>query len=76
MKAAPTDGLFGDDRSDEDQLGATYDELEWAMLENEAGKKITDFSDREKVVFEIYNRLNKSNQHKMNAIPVCLVNRD
>ena len=76
LKAAPTDGLFGDDRSDEDQLGATYDELEWAMLENEAGKKITDFSDREKVVFEIYNRLNKSNQHKMNAIPVCLVNRD
>ena len=76
LKAAPTDGLFGDDRSDEDQLGASYDELEWAMLENEAGKKITDFSDREKVVFEIYQRLNKSNQHKMNAIPVCLIHRD
>jgi NAD+ synthase len=76
LKAAPTDGLFGDDRSDEDQLGASYDELEWAMLENEAGKKITDFSDREKVVFEIYQRLNKSNQHKMNGIPVCLIHRD
>ena len=76
LKAAPTDGLFGDDRSDEDQLGASYDELEWAMLENEAGKKITDFSDREKVVFEIYQRLNKSNRHKMNAIPVCLIHRD
>ena len=76
LKAAPTDGLFGDDRSDEDQLGASYDELEWAMLENEAGKKITDFSDREKVVFEIYQRLNKSNQHKMNARPVCLIHRD
>ncbi len=28
LNAAPTDGLFGDDRSDEDQLGASYDELE------------------------------------------------
>ena len=31
LQAAPTDGLWGDDRTDEDQLGATYDELEWAM---------------------------------------------
>lgn len=73
--AKPTDGLFGDDRSDEDQLGASYDELEWAMLQNEAGKTLDDFSDREKTVFEIYKRLNKSNQHKMNAIPVCLIHR-
>jgi NAD+ synthase len=76
LQAKPTDGLFGDDRSDEDQLGASYDELEWAMLQKEAGKTSEDFSDREKVVFEIFLRLNKSNQHKMNAIPVCLVNRD
>ncbi len=76
LNAAPTDGLFGDDRSDEDQLGASYDELEWAMLEKEAGKTVNDFSDRKKEVFEIYLRLNKSNQHKMNAIPVCLVQRD
>lgn len=76
LKAAPTDGLFGDDRSDEDQLGASYDELEWAMLQSEDGKQTSDFSGREMVVFEIYKRLNKANQHKMNAIPVCLVNRD
>ena len=31
QQAAPTDGLWGDDRTDEDQLGATYPELEWAM---------------------------------------------
>ena len=31
QKAKPTDGLWDDDRSDEDQLGATYEELEWAM---------------------------------------------
>ena len=75
MQAAPTDGLFGDDRTDEDQLGASYDELEWAMLQDEAGKMENDYSDREKAVFEIYQRLHKTNQHKMNAIPVCLVHR-
>lgn len=76
LTAAPTDGLFGDDRTDEDQLGASYDELEWAMLADASEKTINDFSDREKVVFGIYKHLNKSNQHKMNAIPVCLVHRD
>ena len=71
--AKPTDGLFGDDRSDEDQLGASYDELEWAMLQNEAGKRDADFEGREKIVFEIYKRLNFVNQHKMKPIPVCLI---
>lgn len=71
LAAAPTDGLFGDSRTDEDQLGASYDELEWAMLEAEKGSKLTDFSERKAVVFEIYNRLNKANQHKMQPIPVC-----
>ena len=73
MKAAPTDGLFGDDRSDEDQLGASYDELEWAMKMTEAGKTSSEFTEREKVVFEIYTRLNRANRHKMDPIPVCLI---
>lgn len=73
LKASPTDGLFGDERTDEDQLGASYDELEWAMLEDEKKKNTTHFSGREKIVFEIYKRLNTVNQHKMNAIPVCLI---
>ena len=34
IQAAPTDGLWGDGRSDEDQLGASYGELEWAMKES------------------------------------------
>lgn len=76
LKAAPTDGLFGDDRTDEDQLGASYDELEWAMLASENKTKTTDFSEREAQVFEIYSRLNKANQHKMNPIPVCKIDRD
>jgi NAD+ synthase len=71
ISAKPTDGLFGDDRSDEDQLGASYDELEWAMEQLENGKNNTDFNGREKEVYEIYKRLTTINQHKMNAIPVC-----
>ena len=31
LTAPPTDGLWNDDRTDEDQIGATYPELEWAM---------------------------------------------
>lgn len=75
-KAAPTDGLFGDDRSDEDQIGASYDELEWAMKMKENGKKIENFSGRQQVVFEIYNRLNRANQHKMVPIPVCEIPKE
>ncbi len=73
MGAPPTDGLFGDSRSDEDQLGASYDELEWAMKQVEQGKTADDFEGRKKEVLTIYTRLNKANQHKMNPIPVCEV---
>ena len=38
LTAKPADGLFHDDRSDEDQLGATYEELEWAMEQLANGK--------------------------------------
>ena len=71
MKAAPSDGLFGDTRSDEDQIGATYPELEWAMQMEENGKTPDDFEGRERKAFNIYLRYNRSNKHKMNPIPVC-----
>ncbi|MBX2828346.1 MAG: NAD(+) synthase [Flavobacteriaceae bacterium] len=71
LNAVPTDGLFGDSRSDEDQIGASYDELEWAMSMQDMGKEPNDFSGREKEVYEIYSRLNRINQHKMIPIPVC-----
>lgn len=76
LNATPTDGLFGDNRSDEDQLGASYDELEWAMQANEKGNISENFAGREKEVFEIYGALNKTNQHKMIAIPVCYIPRE
>lgn len=73
LTAAPSDGLFGDARSDEDQIGASYPELEWAMNAVENGKTVNDFEGRERSVFEIYLRYNAANTHKMNPIPVCKI---
>lgn len=71
MNAAPSDGLFGDARSDEDQIGANYDELEWAMQMDTDGKQEEDFEGRQREVFRIYKQFNNSNKHKMLPIPVC-----
>ncbi|MGM0478714.1 MAG: NAD(+) synthase [Bacteroidota bacterium] len=68
LNAPPTDGLWGDGRSDEDQIGATYDELEWAM--QFSGDK-SQLDARSKKVLEIYERLHGANRHKMIPIPVC-----
>lgn len=68
LNARPTDGLWGDDRTDEDQLGATYDELEWAM---EFNGNEENLNERQKEVLKIYQRWNRSNQHKMVPIPIC-----
>ena len=70
QKAKPTDGLWDDDRSDEDQLGATYDELEWAMNYLEVNYQ-GNLSERQKKVLEIYSGHHQKNLHKMNPIPVC-----
>ena len=71
MKAPPSDGLFDDTRSDEDQIGATYPELEWAMEMDAKGKTAEDFEGREQEVFVIYKKFNTANKHKMVPIPVC-----
>ncbi len=73
MEAAPTDGLWGDSRTDQDQIGASYPELEWAMNTLEDGRNLDDLSDREKQVIAIYKKHNTANQHKMVPIPVCAI---
>ncbi len=70
LTAEPTDGLWGDDKTDEDQIGASYPELEWAMTFDGAKDFLTK---REKQVLKIYLKLNKANQHKMRAIPICKI---
>tara|TARA_B100000963_G_scaffold25020_1_gene18755 strand:+ start:1165 stop:1941 length:777 start_codon:yes stop_codon:yes gene_type:complete len=73
--AAPTDGLWSDGRNDEDQLGATYKELEWAMEKYENSKQ-NSFVGRDKEVFDIFTKLHLSNQHKMKPIPVCVIPKE
>lgn len=68
IQSKPTDGLWGDNRVDEDQIGATYDELEFAM--NYEGDP-NDLTQRQKEVIKIYRHLNQINQHKIKPIPIC-----
>lgn len=71
VQAAPTDGLWDDDRTDEDQLGASYKELEWAMEQHHAEKTPNDFDGRQKEVLEVFLKHHNANKHKMLPIPVC-----
>ncbi len=70
QQAVPTDGLWDTERTDEEQMGASYPELEWAMSVYKTHKP-EDFSGRDREVLEIYTRLHKAMQHKINPIPVC-----
>ena len=64
IKAQPTDGLWDDGRTDVNQLGMSYQELEEAMKDpsNKGHKK--------------YLEIRKRNLHKMNPIPVCKMKDD
>jgi NAD+ synthase len=61
INADPTDGLWDDDRTDEKQLGLSYDELEEAMTNSNSVNR------------ERYNKIRGNNLHKMNPIPVCKI---
>ena len=62
INAKPTDGLWDDGRSDEDQIGATYAQLEEAM-ENGTGPAV-----------KILEDFNNKNKHKMESIPTWKYN--
>ena len=57
INVAPTDGLWDDGRTDEDQLGASYVQLEEAM-EYGTGPGV-----------EVLQKFNSQNKHKMEPIP-------
>ena len=61
INAAPTDGLWEDGRNDEDQIGASYAQLEEAM-EHRTGPAV-----------EILDKFSKQNRHKMEPIPTFLL---
>lgn len=71
QKAAPTDGLWSDNRTDEDQMGANYNDLEWAMGEIERNPSLKGLDQNQLKIIEIYMNFNRQNQHKMKPIPVC-----
>ena len=66
LNAQPTDGLWDDGRTDEDQLGISYNELEWAMEYGE--DDILD--NKQKNILKIYHKHRSKNLHKMKKIPV------
>ena len=61
IEAKPTDGLWTDSRTDEDQVGLSYPEIEEAML-NENSKNRQKYLD-----------IRKKSIHKMIPIPVCIL---
>ncbi len=75
LTAAPTDGLWEDNRTDESQIGATYEELEWAMEYLKAPDQ-QPLTPRQQAVVSIYQKFHSANRHKMDAIPVCIIPED
>ena len=75
LSATPTDGLWEDGRNDEDQIGASYDEIEWAM-NRDSDDINSETNNREKEVISIFKSLNTKNMHKMIPIPVCEIPKD
>ncbi len=71
IEATPTDGLWEDNRSDENQIGATYKELEWAINWAVNKPNLLNMDNRQVEVLKIYEKFQKANQHKMQPIPVC-----
>ena len=62
IDAEPTDGLWNDARTDVDQLGMSYQDLEKAMNNSNDPN------------YKKYLEIRKRNLHKMNPIPVCKFN--
>jgi len=69
INAPPTDGLWDDGRTDEDQLGGlTYKDLELAMQQDEG--KVLVKSSTELHNLETYQHIRAKSLHKMMPIPV------
>ena len=73
IDAPPTDGLWDDGRTDEEQLGASYSEIEKAMIYAEENN-LNEFSptgdEKFDFVLNTYLYHRNKNLHKMNEIPV------
>ena len=63
IKAPPTDGLWNDGRTDEDQVGLSYEQIEEAMLNKNSPNR------------KKYLEIRSKSTHKMVPIPVCVLPR-
>jgi NAD+ synthase len=70
IEAPPTDGLWDDGRTDEDQIGLSYNQLEWAMKNFGSSRS---FTTEEQSIIDRYLEIRGPNLHKMNPIPICKV---
>ena len=73
LKAQPTDGLWDDERSDEDQIGASYNDLEQIMNIIESGISPNDIEKSLKNKYDVYMKHHIANKHKMIGIPICKI---
>jgi len=80
IEATPTDGLWEDGRSDEDQLGVSYEDLEWVMESGVCNSPLATpdsltqwrgipITDKQRTAIKQYQKFNTQNKHKMNSIP-------
>jgi NAD+ synthase len=81
IDAPPTDGLWSDDRTDEDQLGMSYPDLERAMSNDALEREDVyntlplNLGREEKAQLKKYRAIRARNLHKMEPIPVCRVDK-
>ena len=68
ISAEPTDGLWDDGRTDQDQLGMTYEQLELAMAQDQGQVLVANSVELERL--QHYQQLRARNLHKMEPIPV------
>jgi NAD+ synthase len=74
VEAISTDGLWGDNRSDEDQIGATYEELEWALFFYDSDCVDLDgLSKRQVEILDIYLERHHQNRHKLELPPMYVL---
>jgi NAD+ synthase len=68
IDASPTDGLWDDGRTDEDQIGTSYEMLEWVM-EDGLNEDPMFLNEEQTLAVNIYQKFHKQNKHKMVSIP-------
>jgi NAD+ synthase len=68
ISASPTDGLWDDGRTDEDQIGTSYSMLEWVM-ENGLETPHENLTEDQLEAINVYQKFNTQNKHKMLEIP-------